>query len=348
MIKVFIVDDSQVAQEFLTHIFSSDPAIEVVGIANNGTEALAGVKEKCPDVITMDIHMPLLDGFETTRAIMEDTPTPIVIVSASTTATDTASTFRALEVGALAVVLRPPGIGHPEHSAAVEEMLKTVKMMSEIKVVRRKTRSKELHPLKIKPVADKKIEIVAIGASTGGPPALNKIFSQLPPDLPAPILIVQHISPGFVNGFVDWLASASKFPLHIAEHGQQPLHGHAYVAPDRFQMGVSRDQHIALSNQTTENGLKPSVAYLFQSVGQVFGPHTLGVLLTGMGKDGAKELRDLKDLGALTIAQDESSSIVHGMPGEAINIGAATHVLSPDAIADMIARLTRKTSGGSG
>ena len=344
MIKVLIVDDSRVAQEFLAHILASDPSVQVAGVANNGEEALKMVREKRPDVITMDIHMPGMDGFEVTRAIMETLPTPIVMVSASSTATEVASSFRMLEAGALALILRPPGIGQPGHEAAARELILTVKLMSEIKVIRR-----------IRPAARgtsgpaaqsaAEIQLVAIGASTGGPPALLKILSALPRDLAAPLLIVQHIAAGFTAGFVEWLGGASRFPVHIAAQGELPLPGHAYVAPDGLHMGVSCGPRIELSDQAPENGLRPSVNHLFRSAARVLGPRAVGVLLTGMGRDGAEELKTMKDKGAVTIAQDEASSIVHGMPGEAIKLGAATYILPPEGIASMLAGLIDKANG---
>jgi two-component system chemotaxis response regulator CheB len=295
--------------------------------------------------------MPKIDGFEATRAIMESLPTPIVIVSASASAKDVASTFRAVEAGALAVLLRPPGLGHPGYEAAARELIQTVKLMSEVKVVRRfarPARAGVAAPLPSAPALKgaTEIQIAAIGASTGGPPALHKILSGLPKDLAVPILIVQHIAPGFTAGFVEWLGSASGFPVRVAAHGERPLPGHGYVAPDGLHMGVGSGLRIMLSNQAPENGLRPSVAYLFRSVAQVLGPRAVGVLLTGMGKDGAEELKTMKDKGAITIAQDEVSSVVHGMPGEAIKLGAATYVLPPDDIAVMLASLVRKTNGG--
>ena len=348
MIKVLIAEDSRVAQELLTHILTSDPAIQVVGVANDGAEALEAVKAKRPDIVTMDIHMPKVDGFEATRAIMETMPTPIVMVSASTSVTEVASTFRALEAGALAVVLRPPGIEHPEHAAAARELIQTVKLMSEIKVVRRIRHVTKEHAPAPPPVPVRKaapcLQLIAIGASTGGPPALHKILSNLPRDLSVPVLIVQHIAVGFVGGFVEWLADVSRFPVHVAQHGEQPLPGHAYVAPEDFHMGVQSGLRIALADRAPENGLRPSVAYLFRSVAQVLGPCAVGVLLTGMGRDGAEELRALKDMGAVTFAQDEASSVVHGMPGEAIKLNAATHILPPEGIAAMLTNLTRKAN----
>ena len=213
MIKVLIVEDSPVAQEFLTYLLSSDPKIQVVGIAKNGAEALKAVEQKKPDVITMDIHMPVMDGYEATRRIMATHPTPIVIVSGSTGASEVKSTFRAIEAGALAVVLRPPGLDHEEFESASRELLQTVKLMSEVRVVKRFLGAAEKQypvpqPIPRAPKVETEIQVAAIGASTGGPPALLQILSQLPKDLSFPVLIVQHIAPGFTKGFVDWLNDA--------------------------------------------------------------------------------------------------------------------------------------------
>jgi two-component system chemotaxis response regulator CheB len=347
VIKVLIVEDSPVAREFLTYILTSDPAIQVVGTANNGVEALESVKQKKPDVITMDIHMPMMDGFEATRRIMETFPTPIVIVSGSTRATEVASTFRAIEAGALAIVRRPVGINHEAFEAASRELIQTVKLMSEVKVVRRipraaKTRIVAQPAISIPLQRTTGIQAVAIGASTGGPPALQKILSGLPENFPVPILIVQHIAHGFVDGFAEWLSGASHFPVSVASHTERVVAGHGYVAPDGFHLGLDSGLRITLSNLAPENGLRPSVSYLFRSIAQVLGPAAVGVLLTGMGRDGAEELKTLKEGGAITIAQDEESSVVHGMPGEAIKLGAATYVLPPEEIAVILAALMKK------
>jgi two-component system chemotaxis response regulator CheB len=349
MIKVVIVDDSLVAQQFLAHILTSDPEILVVGFADDGAKALAVVQARRPDVITMDIHMPRLNGYDATRAIMETLPTPIVIVSASTSAKDAAPMFQALQAGALAVVLRPPGLGDPGYAAAARELLQTVKTMSEIKVVKRFARldrERGAAPPAVVAAPGARIELIAIGASIGGPPVLLKILSRLPGDLAAPVLIVQHIAPGFVEGFVEWLAAGSGFPVEVARLGQTFQAGHGYVAPDGYHTGVDSGLRLILSNHASEHGSRPSVAYLFRTVAQVLGPRAVGVLLTGMGRDGAEGLKLMKDSGAVTIAQDEASSVVHGMPGEAIKLGGASYVLPPDRIAAMLLSLLSKPAGG--
>lgn len=353
-IKVLIVEDSPVAREFLTYILTSDPEVQVVGMATNGAEALEAVGRLRPDVITMDIHMPIMDGLEATRRIMETTATPIVIVSGSASAAEATSTFRAMEAGALAVIVRPAGMSHTAFETETKELIQTVKLMSEIKVIRRIPRMSS-DPGLVAPLTtpirkvNAIIKAIAIGASTGGPPVLKQILSGLPRELPVPLLIVQHIASGFVQGFAEWLSGTSGFPVRIASDGEALLPGHGYISPDGFHMGVASGPQIVLSDHPPENGLRPSVAYLFRCVARVFGPGAVGVLLTGMGRDGAHELKIMKESGAITIAQDQESSVVHGMPGEAIKLGAATHVLPPQGIAAMLSALVlKKGSGGFG
>ncbi|MGE0680213.1 MAG: chemotaxis-specific protein-glutamate methyltransferase CheB [Candidatus Binatia bacterium] len=347
VIKVLVVDDSQAVAEFLMHVLNADPSIQVVGIASNGEEGLEATLRTKPDVITMDIYMPKVNGFEATRTIMETRPTPIVIVSGSTSVDEVATNFRAMEAGALAVVARPPGLGHPDHEVQTKELVATVKLMSEVKVVKRWPRTKFRQARSNMPQVGAKtspgaIQVAAIGASTGGPLVLQTILSNLSRDFAVPVLIVQHMTPGFVEGFVEWLAHSSGFPVRVATASETLLPGHAYVAPDDFHMGVSMDRRILLTREVKEHGTRPSVSFLFRSVKAVFGPHAVGVLLTGMGRDGAEELKALKDGGAITIAQDKESSVVHGMPGQAIQIGAAVQVLPPEAIAKILPTMVTK------
>jgi two-component system chemotaxis response regulator CheB len=348
MIRVLVVEDSPTVRELLIQILCSDPAIEIVGTAETGEEALEAVGRTRPDIITMDIHMPRMNGFDATRRIMETHPTPIVIVSGAADATDTAKAFRAIESGALAVLRKPSGAGHPEDESSTAELVRTVKLMSEVKVVRRWPRCRQAEAVPVAPfgreirlqATQSLARIVAIGASTGGPPVLQAILAALPRSFPLPILIVQHIAAGFTQGLVEWLAQSSSLSVQIPTHGQPVLPGHVYVAPDGLQMAVGADGHMQLRSDQPENGLRPSVACLFRSVAKAYGPNAVGVLLTGMGKDGAWELKLMKDQGAVTIAQDQETSVVHGMPGEAIRLGGATYVLSPEKILLALTSLT--------
>lgn len=348
-IKVLVVEDSPSVREFLVYLFASDQEIQVIGTANNGAEALEVVKDKKPDVITMDLHMPKMDGYTATRAIMENFPTPIVIVTGSSSTDRMATTISALEAGALAVTKRPAGIGHPDHAATVRELIQTVKLMSEIKVVRRWARRRMPAPAEpgaIRPdiahfsaPLPKNIRLVAIGSSTGGPLVLQQIFSGLPKNFPVPVIVVQHIAAGFTEGFVEWLADSTGFPISVATDGEIMEPGHVYIVPNGYQAAVDSYGRIALKKDGSENGHCPSVSRLFHSVATAYGPNAIGILLTGMGKDGAAELGLMKAQGAVTIAQDKESSVVHGMPGVAIELGAASYVLSPDKIAAVLTNL---------
>jgi len=350
MIRALVVEDSPVIREFLVHVLASDPEIEVVGTAGDGEEAIREVQRKNPDVITMDINMPKVDGFRATRQIMETNPTPIVIVTGSWDTKEIATTFRAMEAGALAVVPRPLGLGHPDHHASAQELIRRVKLMSEVKVVRRwGGPARRAEPPAPSPQVDRipvgrdaQVEIVAIGASTGGPVVVQRILSLLSESFPVPIVIVQHMAAGFVQGFVEWLGETTGYRVRVACQGEPLEPGRAHVAPDGFHMGVTKRGRLLLAAEAPENGLRPSVSYLFRSVADVYGKRAAAVLLTGMGKDGAEELKRLKDGGAITFAQDEASSVVFGMPGEAIRLGGASYVLSPDGVASALRRLVAR------
>ena len=350
MIKVLIVEDSFVVRELLMHILSTDPQIEIIGTASNGEEALKFLEYQKPDVITMDINMPKMDGFEATRTIMENKPVPIVIVTGSWDPQEVATSFRAMEAGAVALLGKPTGVADPHYERNAKQLVETVKLMSEIKVVKRRPYPGDRKTpadlaAAVKPGVAKKspeIRIVAMGVSTGGPQVLQRILSRLPKDFPASILIVQHIARGFLEGMADWLEKTCGFLFHIPLHGEYLLPGHVYLAPDDYHMGVAGGDRIALSKDSPENGTRPSVSYLFRSVREVYGRHSAAVLLTGMGRDGAEELKLMKENGAITIIQDKESSVVFGMPGEALKLDAAMHVLPPEAIAALLAMLVNE------
>jgi len=347
-INVLVVDDSRLARMLLVHLLLSDPQIQVSAALNDGQAALDFLKDNKPDVVLMDIHMPGLDGFETTRRIMETQPVPIIICTATTDPDEVATTFPLMEAGAVACVEKPVSREHADFEQLVTNLLQTIKLMSEVKVVRRWPRLRSIAPLvpaarpvELKP-APAGFTFVGVGASTGGPPVLQTILSSLPEDFPGSLLIVQHIARGFLPGLVEWLNQTTGFQVHVASHGTCPLPGHAYLAPDDFHLGVSASGRIRLTQEALESGLRPAVSYLFRSLAEVCGPDALGVLLTGMGKDGAAELKLMKDRGATTIAQDRESSVVHGMPAEAIKLGGATHVLPADKIGAALATLAHR------
>ncbi|MFZ2949152.1 MAG: chemotaxis-specific protein-glutamate methyltransferase CheB [Desulfuromonadaceae bacterium] len=345
MITVLIVDDSAVVRKHIEYILSSDPGIQVIGQAANAEEALDFLKLRQPDVITMDINMPAMDGFEATRRIMESKPAPIVIVSASWNPMDVEKTFKAMEAGAVALLEKPAGVGGPDFEKNAAEFLATIKQAAAANVIRlRPQRPPKSAPRAVPPPQRKQrvIEVVALGASTGGPPAIQQFLAGLPPEFALPVLIVQHISKGFTRGFVDWLNGSSPLQVYVATQGEHIWGGRVYVAPEGFQMGVNNGGIVKLTEDPPEHWMRPAVSYLFRSVAQAFGNTTAGILLTGMGMDGAAELKLIRDAGGITFAQDSDSSIIHGMPGEAIRLGAADYVLPPKDIASVLADVVTK------
>ncbi len=352
-LNVLVVEDSRATREMLVNLLQGDPELCVVGAVGDGKAALEAVAAHHPDVVTMDMHLPVMDGFETTRRIMETHPVPIVIMSANSDAVHIAKSFRAMEAGAVAAVERPTNVSG-YHGLVAENLLQTVKAMAGVKVVRRwpsargMARRKTTEQLELPAAPRSDVQLVAIGASTGGPPVLRTILAGLGPDFPVPVLIVQHISVGFAQGLAEWLKDSTGMRVSLARHGEYGQPGHAYLAPDGCHMTVTRFGQIFCIAGQPENGLQPSVASLFRSVAQYYGPRAIGVLLTGMGRDGADELKYMREAGAVTIAQDRETSVVHGMPGEAIALDAAKYVLPPDRIVAKLRALVCKPAGANG
>jgi two-component system, chemotaxis family, protein-glutamate methylesterase/glutaminase len=369
VIKVLVVEDSLVQRTLLVGMLSADPGITVVGAVISGAEALAFLAQHKPDVVTMDLRMPDMNGLEVTRLIMESTPLPIVIVSEYWDTEGTDMTFRALDAGAVAGVSKPIAAGLPGSEDIAHQLIQTVKLMSEVKVIRRWPRTRRPENLSLLPASPpavtrlspplapaavapppqpKEISLVAIGASTGGPPVLRTILAALPRTFPVPVLIVQHIAKGFTSSLIQWLKTEASPLVQLAKQGEEMLPGYIYIAPDDFQMGVALNKRIALALDPVEHSLRPSVSYLFRSLVSVYGGNVIAVLLTGMGRDGAQELRLLRDQGAITIAQNKETSVVHGMPGVAIALDAATHILAPEEIAPLLVSLTQPSSSRGG
>lgn len=340
MIRVVVADDSAVVREHLRLLLASDPTLRVVGVAADGETAVELTERLRPDVLVMDVHMPRLDGHEATRRIMTRTPVPIVLVSADPRNTASDRVFEALRAGALAVVATPR-VGNTEEEAGLRRV---VRLMSEVKVVRRWTtgeRAATSTPVAREPFAARRepVALVAIGASTGGPPVLCEVLSALREYASCPILVVQHIAPEFTAGLADWLGRASGLQVRVASPGEQARAGVVHVAPPGRQFGISGDGRLQVANGAAVDGFAPSATHLLRSAARAYGPAVVGIVLTGMGRDGGAGLLELRNSGGVTIAQDEATSVVFGMPGEAVRLNAAQHVLPPRRIALLLRRL---------
>lgn len=339
-VRVVIADDSLVAREMLSTILTSDPDIEVVGLAKNGTEAVDLVGRLRPDLITMDIHMPEMDGLEAIEKIMAFHPTPILVVSSSVHGEGIGLAFDALDLGALEVIKKPEPRDWADLEHIGSEVLRKVKILARVKVIThirgRRERRERIEAAVHAGVRE--CALVAIGSSTGGPSALLSIFEQLPADFPVPIVVAQHIADGFVPGLVSWLNAGSKIEIIAAEEGMIPHSGAAYISPTGVNITFD-GKALALRQPTPEQLYIPSADTLFESAAKAYGNRCIGVILTGMGADGARGLKHLHSRGAVTIAQDEATCVVYGMPKAAIDMGAADRVLPIGAIGTALIEL---------
>ena len=331
MVRVLVVDDSPTARGLLVEILRSDADLEVVAEAVNGREAIEMTKLHQPDVVTMDLQMPVMDGFEATRAIMAERPTPIVVVTASTSTRDVETSMRALRLGALNVLAKPVGLNAPDFDETCRHLVQTVKLMAAVKVVRRREQVVENGNVKPRPRLRRRVVVIA--ASTGGPAALSRILGALRPDFPLPVLVAQHLSPGFVDGFASWLDSMSPLRVRVARDGDPIEPGTVLVAPDDGHMLVGERGLVTISRRAPVDGFRPSATLLFSSAAGAFGERTVAVILTGMGRDGVGGLNAVRAAGGLVAVQDEASSVVFGMPGAAVAAGLAHDVLTLNAIA---------------
>jgi two-component system, chemotaxis family, protein-glutamate methylesterase/glutaminase len=346
LIRVLVAEDSPTYRELLVNILQDTPDLQVIGTARNGAEAVRLAKRLKPDVITMDIYMPEMDGFEATRQIMVESPCPVVVISASTDRSQSDLSFNALQAGALSVLEKPTLNDPPE---VYQALANQVRLMSEVKVVRHWNKSAPPPASSARPVdalpggvvenGRSHIQLVAIASSTGGPGVLAEILSKLPATFPAPILIVQHITPGFGVGLADWLNQQTPLAVRLARHADEPKAGQVLIAPDGAHMVVNSMGLIALTKAPPQHGLRPAADYLFHSVARVYGSTAVGIVLTGMGDDGAEGLQAMRQAGGHTIVQDKETCIVFGMPAVAIALGAAEQVLPANRIAAAVTAL---------
>lgn len=332
--RVLIVDDSPVLRMLLRSVFE-DEGFEVRE-ADSGEQALRLLEGYRPDIITMDVHMPGMNGYETTARILELYALPVVVVTASANAYAAATAMHALEAGALAVLEKPQGPEAANFEPLIGALVRTLRSMAQVKIVRRPRAVKTLTAVPLRePQSSELPKLVAIAASAGGPVALKVLLSHLSAQQPWPLLLAQHISVGFLGSFRDWLASVCSLSVRIAEHGQLLQPGGLYLAPDGSHLGVSAELRAQLQGSNGELYC-PSANHLFRNVAQRLGNQAIGIQLSGMGRDGAEGLAELHRCGALTIAQEPASALIDAMPQAAIKLQAARQVLPPEAIAALL------------
>lgn len=360
-IRVVVVDDSALVRSLLTEIINKQPDMECVGAANDPLVAREMIRELNPDVITLDVEMPRMDGLDFLSRLMRLRPMPVVMVS-TLTEKGADITMRALEMGAIDFVAKPRigvATGLKDLSTEIVEKIRTASVAH---VSRRATAppeaAKKPSPgmastaaAPTKPVSYSRLsteKVICIGASTGGTEAIREVLMPLPADSPA-IVITQHMPPGFTTSFAARLDSLCKISVKEASHGERILPGHAYIAPGgkQFRIDRSGSNYVAVVEDTEPvNRHKPSVEVLFRSAAKVLGPNAFGVMLTGMGGDGAQAMKEMRDAGSYNICQDEASCVVFGMPRMAIQAGAASEVLPLKQIAQAL--IDKLAVGGAG
>lgn len=346
-IKVLIADDSAVSRKLFQRIISMAEGFEVIGVARDGSEAIEKVLLLKPDVVSMDINMPNTDGIEATKKIMNASSLPIIIVSSLYNKHEKDLAVKALAAGAVHIMSKPHGITHPLFEKDCKNYIRMLKIMSEVKVVSRKDRTakagsvfipagKRFSPQRIRP------EIVVIGSSAGGPQVLKILLENIPQSFPLPVVIVQHMEKSFSTSFNSWLNTYSNMPVSIARNGEEVLGGNVYIAPGGNHLEFRQKGVLSIFPEIENSkGHTPSVARMFKSVMNIYKDKTLAIMLSGMGRDGSDEMLQLRETGAYTIAQSQSSCLVFGMPGEVVKKGGACVSLNPEEIIEELKNLVK-------
>lgn len=354
-IRVLVVEDSPVIQQLLSHVISADPRLEVAGIASSGEQALRMIERAAPDVVSLDIRLPGIDGFEVTSRIMRQNPLPIVVVASDVRDLDIP--MRALQAGALAVVEKPGSVARADYQTVAHHLCTQLVIMSQVKVIRHRITARPARPAGGTAPPDgapdgglpdaavtadgrlRRFRAVGLVASTGGPAALARVLKDLPPGYSLPVFVVQHMGAPFMAGFANWLGTVSPLPVKLGEAGLVPRPGIVHVAPGDRHMRVENGI-IRLSDDPPVCGQRPSGEELFRSMARAYGASGIGVLLTGMGEDGARGLVDMQKVGAYTIAEHASTAVIHSMPGTAVRLGGAVEELPLDRVAGRLLQLT--------
>ncbi len=350
-VRVLVVEDSLVVRTLLTHIISRDPRLEFAGAVESGEAALAAIDTVRPDVISMDIRLPGIDGLETTRRIMADRPTPIVVIADSVEDSSLKISMNALRAGALSVVEKPVATTNDGYDAVAGQICTQLRIMAAVPVIRRRPIGAEWATRKSAPPSEPPAlfepvaaapSVLAIAASTGGPPALAKVIGGLSADFPLPILLVQHMGAAFMEGFAGWLDGVVPLPVGLARDGEIMTAGRVYVAPGDRHLELGSGGVLRVHDAAPVGGQRPAATILFASVARQAGAQGIGVLLTGMGEDGATGLLDMRRAGAATVAEHESSAVVYGMPAAAVRLSAASRVLPLEQVAPHLLRLAQR------
>lgn len=344
-VGVLVVDDSLICRQLICDALSRDPELEVVGTCVNGREAVEKAKALSPSVITMDVDMPVMDGLTAIENIMADNPTPILVLTADPRNQAPELTCRALELGALALQVKPS----LEAPAEAWNLAREVKLLASVKVIRhlrglhRKQRP-GASPVagggpSPEPSSHPPVGLVAIGSSTGGPQVVHRLLSELPDDFPAPITVVQHINLSFAESLAGWLAASSRLRVRLAKEGDRLLAGEVLIGPPGKHMLITGRGRVSVRGGEPRDGHIPSVTALMESAAQVYGRRAVGILLTGMGCDGADGMLAIRAAGGRTIAQSEESCVVFGMPGAAVAKKAVDQIVHGDDMSSALLRL---------
>ncbi len=349
-VRVLVVEDSLTARRYLCEVLGADPGIEVVGEAADGKRAIELCAALRPDAVTLDMMLPVMSGLAATEYIMAHCPTPILIVSSSTNRGELFKTYEALAAGALEVLEKP--LGSEADADWEHRLVETVRLISRIRVIthprgRARQRAQDAAGPRVAPQTDRasaqRFRLVGIGASTGGPAALVELLSGLPPGFPLPVLIVLHIDEPFAASFADWLDGQTPHRVRFAAEGQLLGPPGVWLAPPGQHL-VVRDHQLQLESTAERHSCRPSVDVLFESLARECGSAAMACLLTGMGRDGAQGLLEIHRAGGFTIAQDEASCVVYGMPREAVLLGAAECVLPLAEIGPALAALVGRSA----
>lgn len=342
-VRILVADGSSTACTLLRRLLEADRDLTVVGEAADGAETVELVKRLAPSVVLMDIEMSGLDGFEATKRIMVERPTPIIVLNSRFEAHEVEFALQAVRAGALTVIPNPAAQPYSrEYAAQAGWLVMVVKALADVKVVRqheRRPSASSAGPLPPRPLeVPARIEALGVVASTGGPAAVYRFLGSLPATLDIPVLVVQHIARGFTEGLVSWLAGATVLPVTIGCHGERLVGGHVYVAPDDRHLQVCGPR-IWLSDAPPIEGFRPAADALFASMALAYGHSCAGVVLSGMGQDGLEGASLLREAGAIVLAQDAGTSVVYGMPGAVASAGLANFVGPVEELAEHVAHI---------